>query len=138
MHTLVKQIHRNIADRLGIGASLLCLIHCMLTPVVCLLFPALSSTKTTWSSHLFIALFVFSFAGYALYRGYAHHHSLKPIVLGCLGLFFISLALFLTGAHKEIHFLDTHIVLTMLGSLFLVTAHIINVRSCSCCSNQNF
>jgi MerC mercury resistance protein len=109
---LAKQL-----DWLGIGASALCLIHCLVTPVVVSLVSALVANRWWLLDLVFVALATFA------------------VVLASQGasarvrlLLWVGLALFYFGL--LLHDLGTwwhyaHIP----GSLFIVAGHILNLRT---------
>src|SRR4051812_3937505 len=87
-------------DRFGISASILCVIHCLLTPFVVLFTPFASHFLSDHWFHILIAIIVFPVAVWALWNGYRRHHLARVLVLGGIGLSFVVLALTL-GHHQK-------------------------------------
>jgi hypothetical protein len=119
-------------DKIGIFLSSLCAVHCLLTPLVILALPFLGESFEHEASHVFhivMALVVVPVAYYAFFSGYRHHHKKGVLFSGLFGASLIGLAAFLPHEWVEFYELD---VMTILGSLILVTAHVINRKACQC------
>jgi hypothetical protein len=121
-------------DRISIVTSLICLLHCLLVPIVTLSFPFLTTLDSyTNKTHLAFAIVVVSLGMIALFKGYKHHKKLLPLCVGIIGMSLVVLALFIEAHEEHIHsYLTTHSYFTMTGSVLLVIAHFINMRSCRC------
>jgi hypothetical protein len=113
-------------DRLGISASLLCIVHCLLAPALAISIPLISTWAIPNWFHWLMAVIIFPVAFLALWRGFKRHHQGIVLVLGTVGLFLIGVGLFIHGDNLEFAF-------TGLGGLFLVSAHLINLRACHTC-----
>lgn len=122
------------ADAAGVAVSLACGIHCLLTPVLLLFLPALGEAFHAPIVHRVIAVAVTAIAAWALWRGFRRHHHVAPLVIGSIGLLAIWTALFMPHeAHAHDHFhLPTGTIVTMIGSLMLITAHLLNIRAARC------
>ncbi len=111
-------------DRFAIALSGLCLLHCLVIPVVIVMAPALSGlvlgTETTvhW---IFLGLAVPT-SIWALWRGYRRCRQLNAIVLGVAGL----LVMFLGVSHLFDPVLE--VPLTLVGVTMVVVAHVLNLR----------
>lgn len=110
-------------DALGIGASLACAIHCALLPLFLSSLPlfGINIIHNVFFEvgMIFLALCVGS---YSLYHGYIkHHHSLLPISLFLGGFVFLILKQF---------FSDHETLLLIPAVLLIVSAHLLNYRSC--------
>ncbi len=110
-------------DRFAIGASGLCLLHCLLLPILLVGMPsgvhALGGGEAFHIAILFTAI-PLSLLG--LISGRKLHDAIRPVQLGVAGLLFL-----LTGISFEIAqapLIGT--ALTVCGSLILVGAHILN------------
>src|ERR1700747_2265763 len=77
-------------DQIGIWTSTLCVIHCLLTPVLLSLSAVtahfLPSEERT---HRTLAVVIASLGALALVKGYRTHRSLRVLVLMVVGLAFI-------------------------------------------------
>ena len=110
-------------DALGIGASLACAIHCALLPLFLTSLP-LFGINIIHNLAFEIGMIVLALAvgTYALYHGYRwHHHSAFPMTLFYTGFAFLVLKQFFV--HYETWLLIPAVVL-------IVTAHLVNFRSC--------
>ncbi len=81
------------ADRVGVFASVLCAIHCALTPILLLMLPAFGRVWSHPASHWGMALFVVPVAAFTLTRGFRQHRRRWVVGAGALGM-----ALVLVGA----------------------------------------
>jgi len=119
-------------DRVGIGLSLLCLVHCLLLPFAVMLMPALDFFPLIETSghaeevHLVLLLFILPAAYLGWVRGYRHHRNLSVVITGMIGLGLLFLAF---------QFTDTrvHVSLTSLGGLMIMFTHFINLRVWKAC-----
>lgn len=116
-------------DRVGMTLSSICAIHCLLTPFLILLVPALGSAFESEWVHLGLALLVVPVAFYAFWSGYQHHHRKYLLVMGLLGAAMIGAAAILPHDWVELFGFD---MMTILGSIILVVSHILNRNACLC------
>ena len=112
-------------DKIGICASSLCLIHCLTTPLVIVLFPGLlHSLNLTHEIHAIFAIVVITLALSAVLP-HCRKHGHKDILayaLGGSGTLVLSLVF-----HHAIG--DTlHLILSIAGSILLIIAHLKNIR----------
>lgn len=77
------------ADRIGIIASVLCAIHCALTPVLLMLMPTFGKAWSHPATHWGMALVVIPIAVFMLIKGYRKHGRKWVVGLGALGVFLI-------------------------------------------------
>lgn len=143
-------------DRTGVLASVFCAIHCAVAPILLLAAPALGGFWVHPLSHLAIAAFVLPVAALALRSGARAHGRRWVVVVGGLGIGFV-----LVGAalpYVPVSFDASHAcerccpsfvvdeatgakslrippatVVTLLGGVSLVVAHLANLRCCSRC-----
>lgn len=120
-------------DRLAIGLSALCLVHCLALPVALLFAPALEAVVLGTESpfHWVLLGLALPVSGYALWHGYRHHGYRNPLLLGLAGLFIMLLAV----AHVLSERLETP--LTVVGVLALLAAHLGNIRYMARCSHAD-
>ncbi len=124
------------ADRVAISVSALCAIHCLFTPVFLIMTSGvLPLSIDNELIHLYVLMVAIPFSLVALTLGQRNHKTVKIFVLGLFGLTALSAAWFLgepmVGEYGEK-------VLTVLGSILVVYAHIRNYRrcravNCDCC-----
>ena len=110
-------------DALGIGASLACAIHCAVLPLVLTSLPlfGINIVNNKAFEYFMIAL-AFVIGSYALWHGYKrHHHRIMPFLLFTAGMLLLL-------AKQYWHQYELFIL--PFAVLFIVSAHIINFRSC--------
>ena len=110
-------------ERAAVGASALCLIHCIGLPLLLAALPALSSLLPIPESfHVRVLAFAVPSSALALFAGRHHHRRAYPLMIGATGLMLLALgALLLLGGRWETP-------VTIMGSLCLACAHIANWR----------
>lgn len=115
----------------AIGASLLCLVHCLVLPIAFAMLPFLASTMPIPEEvHVWLLVFVVPAAGGALLSGYRNHRDIRPCLAGSAGLVLLAAsALLLTETAWDIP-------LTVLGSLALIAAHLLNWRLRHACRRR--
>ncbi len=119
------------ADRLGIIASTLCFVHCILTPVV-------MSLSSVWAHYLpseegfhrVLAVMVAGIGCFAVINGYRKHRRSRVLFLMGSGL-----SLIFAGAYMGDRLLShiAEIAVTMTGSSLMIGAHLINHTFCRSC-----
>lgn len=111
---------RGFVDRLGVVASLLCLIHCLATPLVVALLPVVASERFEGAlSLVLVALATYS-AGASWRRG-----DRLPLATYALGLAALGLRHLLGRGEGDP--LDT--VLVLVAACALVVTHLIGLRA---------
>ena len=107
-----------IWDKMGICASGICLIHCLVTPVLLLVFPTFQFGFIGHESfHHYLTLTVVISIVFAVYPTCREHGHKDIIALAAAGVLSVVTALFL---HEISEFLEQS--LTILGSVFLIAA----------------
>jgi peptidoglycan/LPS O-acetylase OafA/YrhL len=123
---------RTVSDFVGIGLSLLCLIHCMVLPVFMAFAPAiLRRLPGDDVTHRTLAVAIGLVGVLAFRSGYKVHRRRWLLVLFITGLVLVSLAAILgdevlTGYGEA--------AITVCGGLLLVTAHVFNHSFCRSCA----
>jgi hypothetical protein len=120
-------------DQIGVWTSTLCVVHCLLTPVVL----SLSAVSTHFlpseeRTHRTLAVAIAALGTIALVKGYRNHRSLRVLLLMVAGLAFIFGGAF-WGDHLPSH--GVEVLVTLIGSGFMIAAHRTNhtfCRECSC------
>ena len=126
------------ADSLGIWASALCVVHCIVTPVLVsmsvLLARLLPGEERT---HRALAVGIAALGAIALVRGFRTHGRRRILGLMALGLGFIFAGAFL-AARLPSH--GYEVAVTMTGSVLMISAHRMNhtfCRECKRCSHTD-
>ena len=120
-------------DQIGVWTSTLCVVHCLLTPVV-LSLSAVSAhfLPSEERTHRTLAVAIAALGAIALIKGYRNHRSLRVLLLMVTGLAFIFGGAF-WGNHLPSH--GVEVLVTLIGSGFMIAAHRTNhtfCRDCSC------
>lgn len=76
-------------DRIGILASILCAIHCALTPVLLIMLPTFGKAWAHPSTHWGMALVVIPIAIFMMRKGYKKHGRKWVVAAGIAGITFI-------------------------------------------------
>ncbi len=126
------------ADQLGVWTSALCVIHCMVTPVVLSLSVVsahfLPSEERT---HRSLAVIIATLGALALVKGYRSHRRLRILYLMMAGLACIFAGAY-WGDRLPSHWME--VLVTFIGSCFMITAHRLNhtfCRSCHTCVHDD-
>ncbi|NBC14995.1 MAG: MerC family mercury resistance protein [Gammaproteobacteria bacterium] len=115
-------------DLAGIGASLLCILHCVATPVMAVALPAAELLERP--AHTAFAVGILCIGLLAFIPGYRRHRRWPVVLLALLGFGLLSAGVVLPpgtlgeGAEKA---------LTLLGGALLITAHLRNGYLCKVC-----
>jgi hypothetical protein len=118
-------------DKLAIGLSVLCLVHCLALPMALLLAPALGTVVLGTESpvHWVLLGLALPVSGYALWHGYRHHGQRNALLVGAVGLSIMLIAV----SHLISSRLET--LLTVVGVALLLIAHVLNIRHTARCAH---
>ena len=117
-----------IADKSAIALSFLCALHCLLLPAAIVLYPStLGFLPGDESVHFALLFLVIPVSAYALIKGGKVHKSRKVFITGISGLLVLVVAVVL--GHDIVGEFGEKI-LTVLGSIIVIIAHIQNHIIC--------
>jgi len=124
------RLRSSLADLLGVGLSLTCLVHCLALPMLLLLAPALSPWLALPEGiHAAILLLALPAAAIAMRDGWRRHRRIMPALLAAVGLGLLASGL---AAHDGwLGVADREAAdrwLTSAGALMLAAAHLANWR----------
>lgn len=127
---LLKPMKTNskLWDTIGIGLSLICVVHCIVTPVILSLLPVLGQLISEDAFHTWMAPVFIVPAILALIPGTLKHKSKLPIVLAVFGLIVFCLSTFLHGMSESVE-----LIASLVGSGMLIAAHKLNHTYCNSC-----
>ncbi|OJH38945.1 MerC domain-containing protein [Cystobacter ferrugineus] len=112
-------------DRWGQALSLLCMVHCLVLPLVLGALPAVMSHALEETPiHLGMVVLAAVLGGVSFAPGFRRHRDGRVLALGALGLGLLILAQFLE------HESTAETTVTALGATVLVIAHGLNRRRC--------
>lgn len=117
-------------DWVGVGISILCIIHCVLIGLLFILYPVGISffPEEDWT-HVVMLSFVLGVAGIAFISGYRKHKKIEPVLWMILGVALVSFAAFF------VHDLLGHSwepLFAIAGGAALIRAHILNHHCRKC------
>ena len=116
-------------DRAAFCFSSLCILHCLLLPVLLVAYPI--GILVTLSDEMFHQIMVsvaLPLSLVSLYVGYGHHKRNQLIVFGSVGLGMLMLPLVVP--HELISETE-ETWLTVAGALIVCLAHVVNFRLCT-------
>ena len=120
--------HQKITDKLAIGLSLACVLHCLALPIMLVLLPSLAALNLDNEAfHLWMVVAVIPSSIYALTMGCKQHRRYQLLVWGVVGLALLILALAL-GEERIGEWGEKG--LTVLGATFVAIGHWFNFRLC--------
>lgn len=110
-------------DIAGVFASTLCMIHCLLLPIVIAVMPFVAKPlmQHDWV-HVGLAGFVLTFCLIAYIPGYLQHRDKRLIYVGVAGLTLVFFATFVARAWGEI----TEAVIITAGNTVIIFGHMLN------------
>ena len=112
------------ADMVGIFASSICIVHCVLTPVVAIIFSEVIKEKYELLNYIFLFISLISVV--------MSIKSTKHLLIrGFLIYFWIQLSLGLLFEDRNIIFN----ILMYFAAIGLIATHVINIRYCSNCKH---
>ncbi|MCW3487673.1 MerC domain-containing protein [Chitinophaga nivalis] len=117
-------------DTLGIGASLLCAVHCALLPLVLTMLPLLGAAlpENEWLEYALLSG-SFVIGCLALGRGYfRHHRRIRPLLLFSAGFVLLVCGHFIAPAD------GWEPLPIAIGALMIIAAHLLNLRGCKQCA----
>ena len=116
-----------ISDKMAVGLSMACVIHCFLAPSIIILAYGVSSFSVESELlHYAILMLAAPISIFALTLGYKNHKNISVLIFGILGLIILSLAIFLENIVGE----SGEKALTLLGSIMLALSHFKNHQIC--------
>ena len=117
---------RSLLDRFGAGGSLICAIHCALTPMLLAAIPSLG--LSAWFGGGFetgFVSFVTVLGLFSLLWGYRRHRSFRALGLLLAGLAALWTGMLLPALHDPV---VVHAVTMTLGGTLVGLAHLLNLR----------
>ncbi len=126
---------QQMLDKVAISASALCMLHCLLTPLLIITVPVISLTfMADESFHKILVAFVLPISLFALFIGCHRHKDRTVMLLGCAGLFSLVIVAFIG---HDVFGEPGEKVATVLGGIVLVLGHVRNYVLCrkTACDN---
>ena len=118
-----------MTDKLAIGLSLACTLHCLALPVLLVLLPSMAALQLDNEAfHIWMVAAVLPISIYALTLGCKQHKRYQLFLWGGIGLGLLVLALAL--GEERIGEIGEK-TLTVLGATFVAIGHWFNYRLCN-------
>ncbi|MCB9062853.1 MAG: MerC domain-containing protein [Halobacteriovoraceae bacterium] len=120
-------------DRIGIGLSAVCAIHCLVTPLIFIAAPWLEGYVEHGLFHIIMLTFVLPVGLFAFISQFRKHHDFKILSIGLIGLLFVTLGVIIPEflGHTQIgELLESSF--SICGSIALLTGHYLNLKSRTC------
>ena len=118
-----------VTDKLAIGLSLGCAVHCLSLPILLALLPSMAALQLDNEAfHFWMLVAVIPTSVYALTLGCKQHKRYRLLILGFIGLGLLVLALAL--GEERIGEIGEKI-LTVIGGGFVAFGHWSNYRLCN-------
>ncbi|KAF7767423.1 hypothetical protein PUND_a3395 [Pseudoalteromonas undina] len=125
------KLTQTTADKLAIGLSLMCTVHCFATPVILALLPSFAVLQINAEQfHLWVLAVVLPTSLLALSLGCKKHKRTRYMACGVVGLACLIIAVLLGQEEAEK-------ALTLIGSAFIALAHWFNYQQCFKKNNEN-
>ena len=121
-------LHGPLWDRVGITTSVLCILHCIVTPVLAVALPLLAVTEE--ATHSALAVLILGAALLALLPGFNHHRKRHVLLLAGFGsaLVWVGVLAPENGVVGAPEWLPT-----LLGGLLMIGGHLRNAYLCRLC-----
>lgn len=122
------KVTQEVTDKLSIGLSMLCVIHCLVLPLLLVALPSFGALQLQNENfHTWMLISVIPISIYALTMGCKKHKRYRLFLLGGAGLVLMVVAvLFGHDIGGELG----EKTLTLSGSVLIVIAHFCNFRLC--------
>jgi hypothetical protein len=117
---------RRLLDRFGATGSLICAVHCALTPLLLAAIPSLG--LSAWLGDGFeraFVVFVSALGLFSLLWGYRRHRAFRALGLLLLGLATLWAGILYPPLH---HPVVLHAIVMTLGGTLVGLAHVLNLR----------
>ncbi len=108
---------------MAVGASAVCLFHCLALPFVVAALPVLANVLDVPKSfHVIMLALALPISGFALISGFRRHGTVLPAIVGAVGLFLLAIGTLLLNKPAA----ETGV--TVVGGLLLAGSHLKNWR----------
>ena len=119
---------RAFTDKMAMSLSLLCALHCLVSPLIIVMLPSLAALQFDGEAfHLWMVLAVIPTSVYALTMGCKQHKRYRLLIMGFVGLLFL-LSAVLPGEGVIGEFWEK--ALTVTGAAIIALGHYRNYHLC--------
>ncbi|MEP0354279.1 MAG: MerC domain-containing protein [Paraglaciecola sp.] len=118
----------NIADRSAILLSTLCVVHCLLMPLILILLPTLTSLVffSDERFHTWLLYAVIPISAFAIVLGYFHHRNWLVVLITSIGMAVLVLVAILG---HDVFGERGEVFASVVGSIVVAYGHIINFKT---------
>ena len=122
-------VFRSFTDFFSIGLSAACAIHCLIWPILAIIFPLIPAFQQDGENfHFSILLFAIPSSVVAMTMGCRLHKTYSFFLIAFIGLLFLSAGPLL-GIEQILFFNEK--MITVFGACLLVFAHYRNFKACN-------
>jgi hypothetical protein len=115
------------SDKFAMSFSAICMMHCLFAPsLIVVSYSSLALTMESELIHKAILLLTIPVSIFAISLGYKNHSNNSIIYTGIAGLTILISALLIGESIGE----NAELILTILGSLMVITCHYRNYNAC--------
>ena len=115
-------------DKVAIGLSLACALHCLAVPVMVSLYPSvITAGLQDERIHLALLAFVIPISAFSLTMGCRQHKQFPVVSLGAAGIFVLILSALLG---HDLGSESLEVAGTLLGSGLVACSHLLNFKLC--------
>lgn len=124
VHMAAKVQRQRLFDGVAIGASILCLAHCLLLPVLFVMLPAMATVIAVPETfHVAALVLAVPTSALALIGGYRRHRWARPAMVAIPGIILLAAGALLAPSESA------ETLLSVAGALLLVLGHVLNWRA---------
>ena len=117
-----------LVDRMAVSLSLLCLMHCLVMPLLLIALPSLAiSVFASENVHLWLVYAVIPSSLFALGMGCRQHRRGLFLLIGLAGLSLLTLGILVEHIGWDHAFEQ---LFTAAGAILIALAHVLNFRAC--------
>ena len=126
---------QSVTDKLAIGLSVACAIHCLFLPLMVLMLPSIAALNLDNEAfHMWMVVAVIPCSIYALFLGCKEHSRYQLVFLAFSGLVILVLALVL--GEEQIGEAGEKIM-TVAGAALIALGHWLNFRLCRAADHKD-
>jgi len=119
---------RKALDRVAVGFSALCVVHCLIAPTALVALPVIAAVPFAHQTfHVLMLALVLPTSILALFLGCRRHKDRGVLVLGIAGLILLAFAAIEGPVWLGV---DAERAITVVGSSLMVWGHVRNYRMC--------
>lgn len=116
----------------GMVTSFVCLIHCLITPILILVFPLLISPDSHDVKYEIFFVLLLAFASVTFWQGYTIHKSRRSLIMAGIGFVLLVTSIMTYEGHLHLGHPHWSVVLSLLGGACMLLAHYWNYKLCRC------